>query len=164
MSQKANDRTPVAQDVFTWCTKEKTETWHVVRNHDAKGIVERVVCKACGSEHKYKRKTAAAAKPSPTRAIVRGNGGAIRNTGAASSGKMQVASAALDETWFAGVKKWGEKPVRAFDPSLFFKMGEVLDHASFGKGVVQLRRENRIDVLFKEGIKTLPSRPANTTV
>lgn len=148
------DRTPVAQDVFTYCTREKTETWHVVRNHDAKGIVERVVCKACGSEHRYRRATVAATtKSGPTRTLVRSASGATR-----SSGVSAASSQALDETWFQGIKKWGEKPVKTFDPTVHFTNGEVFEHTVFGKGVVQSRRENKIDVLFKSGLKTLPSK------
>lgn len=147
------DRTPVAQDVFTWCTKEKAETWHVVRNHNAKGTVERVVCKACGSEHKYRSKTVAAlTSPSSSRVIIRSSGGAK----AAPAAPVQ-SSAMLEETWFKAIKKWGEKPVRAFDPGTSFAVGEVFDHTVFGKGAVQTRRENKIDVLFKIGLKTLPS-------
>ncbi|MBS1984063.1 MAG: hypothetical protein JST16_07810 [Bdellovibrionales bacterium] len=144
------DRTPVAQDIFTWCTKEKTETWHVVRNQGKDGIVDRVVCKACGSEHKYRR---AAKTVTLTRAP--GRNVIVRNPQAASGG---ISSDAIETTWFAGVKKWGTKPVNNFDPGISFSVGEVVEHAVFGKGVVQTRRENKIDVLFKDGIKTLPSK------
>jgi hypothetical protein len=64
----------------------------------------------------------------------------------------------LEETWMAGLKKWGAKPVKSFDVAQHFAIGEVLSHAVFGKGVVQTRRENKIDVLFQNGqMKTLPS-------
>lgn len=155
------DRTPVAQDVFTWCTREKTDTWHVVRNHNAQGIVERVVCKACGSEHKYRRaKAELPMKSSGSRVIVRGAGGAARPSSPSRGGTNSgiSSSAAMEETWFAGIKKWGDKAPKPFDPGQRFDSGEVLDHAVFGKGVVQARRENRIDVLFKTGLKTLPSK------
>lgn len=150
MTKSDPDRTAVAQDLFTWCTKEKTETWHVVRNHDASGIVDRVICKACGSEHKYRRKILTMReRPAGARVVVR-SGGASESP--AMSSKM------LEETWLAGLKKWGEKPVKAFEVTMHFAIGEVLNHAVFGKGVVQTRRENKIDVLFQNGqMKTLPS-------
>jgi hypothetical protein len=158
MQMAANpDRTPVAQDVFTWCTKEKTETWHVVRNHNAQGIVDRVVCKACGSEHRYKRAEAKPAASAAKRVVVRSAsaGGGTRAAADASS----MSSAMLEETWLKGLKKWGDKSVAPFDPATTFAAGEVLNHEVFGKGVVQSRRENKIDVLFRQGLKTLPSRP-----
>lgn len=149
MSKADPDRTPVAQDLFTWCTKEKTETWHVVRNHNGNGIVERVICKACGSEHKYRLKlTSTREKPAGSRVIVRGS----------NSAAPAVSSKTLEETWMAGLKKWGAKPVKPFQVTLHFAVGEVLEHSVFGKGVVQTRRENKIDVLFQNGqMKTLPS-------
>ncbi len=47
---KDKDRTPVAQNVVTKCTKCEMELDHVVVAHDAMGIVERVKCHTCGSE------------------------------------------------------------------------------------------------------------------
>ena len=151
------DRTAVAQDIFTYCTKEKIDTFHVVMNHNAAGIVDRVKCKACGSEHKYKK------APVPkTPASARTNAGVLlRKPGSDGRGPAAAAatSEALTESWLGGLKKWGNKEVRSFDPALYFKVGEVFEHGTFGKGVVQARRENKIDVLFREGIKTLPSKP-----
>ena len=148
------DRTPVAQDVFTYCTKEKTDTWHVVRNHNGNGIVDRVICKSCGSEHKYRLAKAAAAPAKSTRSVV------VRGSAPRASAPAAPSAGVLEATWFAGIKKWGEKPVACFDPETSFGPGDVFDHEVFGKGVVQTRRENKIDVLFKAGLKTLPSKRA----
>ena len=152
IDKSKNDHTPVAQDVFTYCTKEKIDTWHVVMNHNAAGIVDRVVCKACKSEHKYRKEPAAKKE---TRVASSSGRMVLRNSPA---GKMELNSKNLEETWLAGIKKWGEKPVVTFDPGTSFKAGEVFEHSSFGKGVVQARREGRIDVLFSSGLKTLPSK------
>jgi hypothetical protein len=156
------DRTPVANDIYTYCTKEKTDTWHVVRNHDAKGLVDRVICKACGSEHKYKKENVLTTNASRTNVgstLIRRAGGAssLRNS-SKSSTPAPMSSAAIEETWLKGIKSWGEKAVPAFSPEQSFAPGEVFVHGSFGKGVVQTRRENKIDVLFREGMKTLPSK------
>lgn len=142
------DRTPVAQDIMTLCTKEKIDTWHVVMNHDASGIVDRVKCKACGSEHKYRRiKVAApwASKSSP------------RST-TKSSVSASLSGSQLQELWFKGIKAWGNKDPLKYDPAQRFEKAQVIEHPTFGKGLVQLRRENRIDVLFSSGLKVLPSR------
>ena len=50
---KTKDRTPVAQNIITMCTKCEMELNHVVVAHNAEGIVEKVKCHTCGSEHKY---------------------------------------------------------------------------------------------------------------
>ena len=62
-------------------------------------------------------------------------------------------------SWFSAIKKWGSKEVLAFNSATHFENGQVFQHSSFGKGVVQNRRENKIDVLFADGLtKTLISK------
>jgi len=145
------DRTPVAADLFTYCTREKTETWHVVRNHDARGIVDKVICKSCGSEHRYKKMDVKAS--STSRVVVR------KPTGGSASPNSS-GSKGLEESWYAGIKKWGDKAPLEFNPETSFGIGDVVNHTVFGKGVVQARRENKVDVLFSTGSKTLPSKAA----
>jgi len=151
------DRTPVAKDIWCFSPKEKAFTWHVVINHDAKGYVDRVQCKVTGQVHKYKRQN----KPEAPRAgstIVRRPGPASLAASASKSAAKSIEnSATLEETWFAGVKAWGDKVVSSYEPTKFFDKKHVVDHPVFGKGVVQARRDNKIDVLFKVGLKTLPS-------
>jgi hypothetical protein len=153
------DRTAVASDVMTMCTKEKIDTWHVVQAHNARGAVERVKCKSCGSEHKYKSKNPLLiprkSSSSPARKVTASQtySAATRSSGSAAS---------IEEGWLAGIKKWGNKEVRDFTPDQSFKVGEVFSHSVFGKGVVQGRRENKVDVLFQEGMKTLPSKLATS--
>ena len=48
------DRTPVAQNVITMCTKCDMELNHVVIAHNAEGFVEKVKCHTCGTEHRYR--------------------------------------------------------------------------------------------------------------
>jgi hypothetical protein len=141
------DKTPVAQDIWCWSAKEKAYTWHVVVNHDANGYVDRVQCKVSKSVHKYKRMSGKAAKApkKPTAA------------GLARAAAEAKSSAALEDVWFRGIKKWGDKPVPKYDPKQSFEAGDVVDHVTFGKGVVQKRRDTRIDVLFRNGVKVLPS-------
>lgn len=153
------DKTPVAQDIWCWSTKEKAYTWHVVVNHDAKGFVDRVQCKVSKSIHKYK-KMAAKAATAPKTASKTGAKTATRKPSTAGTARAAAAaksSAALEDLWFRGVKKWGEKPVPKYDPKATYQPDEVVEHATFGKGVVQKRRDSKIDVLFREGAKVLPS-------
>jgi len=154
-SSRDPDKTPVAKDVFTFCTKEKTDTWHVVMAHNSAGIVERVKCKACSSEHKYKRQNPLVVKASSSGSSFVRKVGQTKLSAATKS--STVSSASLENTWLAGLKKWGQKPVLSYSPDQHFLVSDVVNHQIFGKGVVQSRRENRIDVLFNVGLKTLPS-------
>ncbi len=152
--QEKIDRTAVAQDIWCWSTKEKAFTWHVVVNHDANGIVDRVQCKVSKVIHKYKRmaKTTTSTKPA-TKSVTR----KPSTAGAARAAAEAKSSAALEDLWFRGIKKWGEKPITKYDPKVTFQADEVVEHTTFGKGVVQARRDSRIDVLFQGGVKVLPS-------
>jgi hypothetical protein len=142
------DRTPVAKEVFTHCTKEKIDTWHIVMNHDAKGYVNRVQCKACKSEHKYKKLSTPA---KPVKAA------AVRKVVSPSERAKVMNQGTFEQDWFAAIKKWGDKQVSDYDPKRHYILKEVLLHEVFGKGVVKGRRENKIDVLFQNGLKVLPS-------
>ncbi len=154
-SVKTNDvdRTPVAQDIWCYSPKEKAFTWHVVVNHDAQGYVDRVQCKVTGQVHKYKRQNKPEALRSTSGAVIRRS---ATSSGSTSASKSAENSAVLEESWFAGVKAWGDRMVPSYGPDKFFDKGYVLEHAAFGKGVVQARRDNKIDVLFRTGLKTLP--------
>jgi len=156
------DRTAVAKDVFTYCTREKSETWHVVVAQNAGGFVDRVQCKSCGSHHRYRMKNKSGPSQAAKTLLVRkATSGKLGNSAAARSlglGSSQGSSKSSQEIWFDGIKAWGDKPVIRFNASHSFAVNDVFEHEVFGKGVVQARRENKIDVLFQVGVKTLPSK------
>lgn len=139
------DSTPVAEDIWCYSNKEKAFTWHVVVNHNAKGKVDRVECKVSKNIHKYKSTNKK--KATPKRSIRK-----ISN-----SAKAAEASAYSEQSWFAGIEEWGDKPVISFDPKKYLVEDDVIEHKVFGKGVVQKRRDNRVDVLFRTEIKVLPT-------
>jgi hypothetical protein len=159
MSKQDVDRTPVAHDIWCYSPKEKAFTWHVVVNHDAQGYVDRVQCKVSGYVHKYKRQNKTASASSSSSSVIRRN--ATGQTVGATSPKAKAASiensASLEQSWFDGIKAWGDKPVLTYAPDKFWDKGDVLEHPVFGKGVVQVRRDNKVDVLFRVGLKTLPT-------
>lgn len=153
MSLENPDRTPVAKELFTHCTKEKHNTWHIVMFHNAQGIVDKVKCKSCGSEHKYKPQALQKSKPSAAATTLLRRIPSAPKPSSTSSSTSQN----MEEIWLEGVKKWGEKVVLTYDPTKSFKQGDVFTHEVFGKGVVQARRENKVEVLFRNGMKLLPS-------
>lgn len=144
------DKTPVAKDIWCYSPREKAFTWHVVVNHDINGYVDRVQCKVTGTIHKYKRQNKASSSSSTVKKTL------------TRSAKTKVAVPAVDlETlWYNGIKEWGSKVVKTYSPQNPLQKGDVLEHPIFGKGVVQARRDNKIDVLFKAGPKTLLSAKA----
>lgn len=150
----SKDRTAVASDIFTFCTREKIDTWHVVVCHNARGIVERVLCKACKSEHRYKPEsssTQSSGNSNVTKRIanVPARGGATASSAAKTSASYDI--------WFEGIKRWGDKSIPTYQATQRFIEGDVLSHLQYGKGVVQKRRGNKIDVLFQDGPRTFIS-------
>ncbi len=133
------DRTPVALSITTLCTKCKMQLNHIVMCHTMEGIVARVKCRTCGSEHKYhpeKKKT-----PRKTARVT---------TRTAASKKV---SAAPDFAEFSEQIK--NKESIPYTMSGSFKVGDVIDHATYGKGLVTKTSRQRIWVLFFDGPRTL---------
>ena len=135
MKENDIDRTPVAKDIITDCSRCKLELNHIVVRHNTKGIVDRVKCHTCGFEHKYKpvKKKAAATKKrkSPTRKK--------------SPEKQYEALMA---------KNIDVVPV-PYSMKASFSESDVIDHKTFGKGIITETSFERIEVLFKDGAKTL---------
>jgi hypothetical protein len=139
------DKTPVAQNVITMCTKCKMELNHVVVSHNKDGIVAKVKCHTCGSEHKYQPEKKKAAKKSP-----------VTRKKSSRTKKLDYAEefAKLAETFR------GKKPV-PYSMSGSFKKDDLIDHKTFGKGFVTNVSYQKIDVLFSDGFRLLASEREN---
>jgi len=153
------DKTPVAHELMCYNPKEKANTWHVVVNHDSKGYVDRVQCKVTGVIRKYKKQNVVKSPAAAAKAIRKTAPGETDANGVRKPLTFKVSRAeALEESWFKGVKAWRDKEVLAYSPETPFKAGDVLEHPNFGKGVVQLKRDNKIEVLFKSDLKVLMNK------
>jgi hypothetical protein len=126
------DETLVAQKVVTRCTKCKNQLEHVVVSYNTEGIIERVRCHTCGKEHKYRpekknssKKGVRPIKPDPAR-------------------DFQL----LTE------KFKGKKPV-SYNMSGSFKADDVIDHNTFGMGIVISTSREKIDVVFSDRSRIL---------
>ncbi|MBW2561707.1 MAG: hypothetical protein JRE40_12745 [Deltaproteobacteria bacterium] len=138
------DRTPVAQNIATRCTKCKMELNHTVISHTLGGIVARVKCRTCGSEHKYYPE-----KKKATPRAARSAGSTATKTAAA----RKAAAAALD--FEALSEKLKDRERVPYSMSGSFKLNDVIDHAAFGMGIVIKVSHQRIEVLFSDALKTL---------
>jgi hypothetical protein len=62
----------------------------------------------------------------------------------------------MEAEWAAQIAAAGDKEPRKYGPAVILRAGEVIDHPSFGAGVVQRVLEpGKILVLFASGTKTL---------
>lgn len=134
--EKDKDRTPVAQDVIAMCTRCKMELNHIVVAHNIAGIVERVKCYTCGSEHKYRRtKKASVSRNGVKRSAIKRN----------DPGKdFQVL-----------IERLADKTPVPYNMSESYNNDDVIAHSTFGKGVVVHTSVQKMDVIFAEGSRTL---------
>jgi hypothetical protein len=133
---KDKGRTPVGQNVITLCTKCEMELNHVVVAHNARGMVERVKCLTCETEHKYrpdKKKTpkkTANKSPLPQ--------------------KVDFAKA-FEEL----AEKFKDKKPLPYSMSGSFKKDDVIDHKTFGMGIVINASRDKMEVAFSDGPRFL---------
>jgi hypothetical protein len=124
----------VGGDVDAFCTKCKMVLGHTILAMVGRRIA-RVRCNTCQGEHAYK------AGPPGTRAP--------RARAAATREKPEVRpfSDLLAGKDLRAARRYSARDV--------FKEGEVLQHPSFGPGLVQAARGDKIDVVFESGEKKL---------
>ena len=128
---KDKDRTPVAQNVITMCTKCEMELSHLVVAHDAGGFVVRVKCNTCGNDHKYHPdKKRATKKPSKK--------------------SISTQEGDLTKTFEKLAQKFKEKKPLPYSMSASFKNDDVIDHKTFGMGIVVNASYDKMEVAFSD--------------
>jgi hypothetical protein len=135
MKENDIDRTPVAKDIVTLCSRCKLELNHIVVRHNSEGIVDRVKCHTCGFEHKY--------KPIKKKAATR------------KTRKSPVRKKSAEKQYEALMEKNINVVPVPYSIKASYSEGDIIDHKTFGKGIVLETSFERIEVLFQDGLKTL---------
>lgn len=131
---KDKDKTPVGQDVIAFCTKCKLELNHVVIFQNEEGVVEKVKCHTCGSEHKYRLEKSESAEK-PVKKAVRGRG------------KKKVdPSRDFDSL----TEKFKDKDSKQYTMAGSFVVDDVIEHKTFGLGVVISASYLKMEVVFSD--------------
>jgi len=123
----------IGQEISAYCGKCKLERTHTIAAMESEGVVKKVSCTMCGSYHNYKPlKAEGETKP--------------RATGTRKSKAAASIESLLDSS----------RPAKPYSMSGNFSAGDLINHPSFGLGAVELTRPpNKMDVIFREGKKTL---------
>ncbi|MFC1532169.1 hypothetical protein ACFL7M_02210 [Thermodesulfobacteriota bacterium] len=131
---KNKDKTPVAQNVVTMCTKCKMELEHVVLFHNMEGIIEKVKCHTCGSEHKYRP----AKKKSPKKTV--------------KTSQNRRRTKKLDPTrdFETLTEKFKEKKPVRYSMSGSFNADDMIEHKTFGLGIVISASYKKMEVVFSD--------------
>ena len=136
MKENDIDRTPVAKDIITVCSRCKLELNHIVVRHNKEGIVDRVKCHTCGFEHKYKTVAKKKAKATTKR-------------------KSPARKKSPEKEYEALMEKNTHVEPVPYSMKASFSKGDIIDHKTFGKGILLETSYERIEVLFKDGVKIL---------
>ena len=133
----------VAKEVLSYCGKCKLPLAHVIIDMKDETTIGKCQCKTCNAKHNYRDPVAEAKKKaSPTT-------------------KRKVAIP-VGEIWKSAVATTdGRAKPYAMDKR--FQAGDLMDHATFGQGVVmQLVQDDKIEVQFEDSLKLLVCAPAPT--
>ena len=125
------------ENVASYCTKCKLNLDHTIVAMDGETIVK-VTCKTCGSKHKFKDPAEAPKSRSPR----------------AKSGNGTKMSA--EGLWEAGLAEAKGK-ARTYDMAAKYRIGDIVMHDRFGKGVVRKLYMNKCDMLFKDKERLMAS-------
>jgi hypothetical protein len=134
------------QELDAPCGRCKGETRHQILSI-TDGVPEKLICGACKSIHKFRaerapRAVASSRPPHPTAASR-----AASPRPVASPSRFQE----LMVTEQAGARALPYTVAQRWDEGMW------MDHPKFGLGKVQKRLGRKVDVLFRDGLKTLVS-------
>lgn len=132
------------QDVDAPCGRCKQETKHRVLTL-TNGVPEKLICATCSSIHKFRPEKPA--KPAGPVRVARG--------AASTSAPKPKPAASPSRFQELMIQEQAGTLARPYSPATRFEEGQWMDHPSFGLGKVQKRLGKKVDVLFREGLKTL---------
>lgn len=139
---KKTKKIEAGSKIFSRCPKCKEVVNHTVLSL-VDGEIARVECSVCGSSHKYRP-----VKPAAIAAAKR------KITRAASLEKERLARA---EAYFEKLMaNRDQAEARTYSMNEVYKPGELLDHPTFGPGVIiDTVLPDKIEVLFRQGSRLL---------
>jgi hypothetical protein len=129
------EKKSIGKDVESYCGKCKVSRDHTVMTMDGETIVK-VRCKMCGSMHKF---TTPLDAPKIRKPRAKKDAGEVAETVWASS--------------LAGAK--GKE--RDYSMTLQYRVGDIVNHQLFGKGIVMKLYANKCDMLFKDKERLMAS-------
>jgi len=133
------------QELDAPCGRCKGETRHRILSI-TDGVPEKLICISCSSVHKFRAgrdEAQASLRPARPTAAVR----AMAPRATASPSRFQELM--MEEQ--AGAKAVAYTVAQRWDEGMW------MDHPKFGLGKVQKRLGRKVDVLFRDGLKTLVS-------
>jgi hypothetical protein len=132
-------------DMDAPCGRCKMETKHRILSI-TEGVPEKLICANCNSIHKFKPERAAASNKPSDRAA-RHAGAAQPKPRASASSPSHFQNLMITEKAGAVAKPYGKGTA--------WEAGMWMDHPAFGLGRIQSKSGRKLNVLFRDGLKTM---------
>lgn len=136
---------PVGQEIISYCSSCKLDLKHVIVAHKSgnSGPIAKVKCHTCSKIHAYRHNPG-----------TKGAEAAAKRKAAGPRQKVQVIP--IEVEWKELLSKAENKASLPYVPTKEFKAGDVIEHPTFGAGIVKTIKDgNKFDVMFQRDIKTL---------
>jgi hypothetical protein len=131
----------VGKEVLSQCSKCKLTLAHIIVTMKDTKTPDKVQCKTCKATHTFKDPGAPKTKTSVNKVI--------------KSGRSKKPTESVGELWNKAINRNTGKS-KSYSMKESFTMGDVIDHPTFGQGVVEkLIDNNKIEVLFQDDYRTL---------
>jgi hypothetical protein len=130
------EQNSAGQSIDSYCGKCKQNLDHTIMTMDGEAI-SKVRCKSCGSLHKFKG-------PLDAQKVRK-----QRSKGAGEEATAEI-------VWAAGLAEATGKE-RDYNMTAKYRVGDVVNHQTFGKGVVVKLYVNKCDMLFKDRERLMAS-------
>lgn len=125
----------IGKSIDSYCGKCKLVLAHTIETVE-NGKVKRVHCNTCQAQHAYRANAPGTRK---------------KASGTAASRAAAAAALSYDEL----LKQHDAAKARPYAPSAEFTEKQLMQHSTFGLGIVTTRRGNKIDVLFADQARVL---------
>jgi hypothetical protein len=134
---------PVGEEIICFCSSCKLDLRHVIVAHKSgnSGPISKVRCNTCKKIHAYRN------NPASTSAT---------RTKKESAPREKVQVIPIEVEWREQLRSNENKPSVKYAPTGEFKVGDVIDHPTFGCGIVRTMKDaNKVEVLFQRDVKML---------
>jgi hypothetical protein len=133
------EKMSAGDNIASLCTKCNMVLDHIVVAMDGE-VIAKVKCRTCGSAHRYRKPGSGVA--------------AVKKTRTPRAKKPSPPSA--EAIWAACLAEARGKE-RTYDTGGRYRVGDIVDHHVFGKGVVRKIYVNKCDVLFRDKERLMAS-------
>ena len=128
------------KEVLSYCGKCKLPLAHIIVSMKDVGTIGKVVCNTCNATHQYKDPATKTKK--------------VKSAKKTTRKKASRKSVSVGQLWMEEMGKASGK-AKAYSIREWFEAGDIIDHKSFGPGIVQTLIDDKMEVLFEHEIKLL---------